>query len=189
MKILDILVDMDDTIEYLLSAWVNCLNQRHNTSVSVDDIHEWDMTIAFPMLTREQIFAPLFEDDFWETVKPMDGAAEVLEWAMGEGHNIYIVTASTYHTIKSKMDNLLFRHFPFISWKQVIIAHNKQMIRGDMLIDDAPHNLENGHYVKVLMTAPHNRNYDAASNHMIRVYNWVEVKKCIVKLSMSGGTD
>lgn len=189
MKLLDILVDMDDTIEHLLNAWVEYLNARHGTSVKVDDIYDWDLTIAFPTLTKEQVFAPLVEDEFWETVEPIDGAAEVLEWAMNEGHNVYIVTASTYHTIKSKMENVLFKYFPFISWSQVIIAYNKQMISGDMLIDDAPHNLENGRYVKVLMTAPHNRNYDAARNHMIRVHNWAEVKDCIVKLSMLGGTN
>ena len=189
MKLLDILVDMDDTIEHLLKAWVEYLNARHSTSVKVDDIYDWDLTIAFPTLTKGQVFAPLVEDEFWKTVEPMEGAAEVLEWAMNEGHNVYIVTASTYHTIKSKMENVLFKYFPFISWPQVIIAYNKQMIRGDMLIDDAPHNLENGRYVKVLMTAPHNRNYDAARNHMIRVNNWSEVKDCIVKLSMLGGTN
>lgn len=189
MRQLKILVDMDDTIEHLLFAWVNCLNKRHGTSVEYKDIREWNLCTAFPTLTKEQVYAPLVEDDFWETVKPIDGAAEVLEWAIGEGHEIYIVTASTYHTLKSKMENVLFRHFPFISWDRVIITSNKQMIRGDMLVDDAPHNLENGQYVKVLMTAPHNMNYDAARNHMIRVHTWNDVKECIIKLSMLGGTN
>lgn len=189
MRPLDILVDLDDTVWYLLKAWVQRLNARHGTSVSVDDIYDWDVTIAFPGLTREQVFAPLNEDDFWDTVEPMDGTAEVLEWAINEGHRVHIVTASLYSTLKSKMENALFKHFPFISWNQVIITSHKQMIRGDMLIDDAPHNLENGQYVKVLVTAPHNRGYDAQRNHMIRVNNWSEIKECIIKLSMLGGTN
>ena len=41
MKLLDILVDMDDTIEHLLNAWVEYLNARHGTSVKVDDIYDY----------------------------------------------------------------------------------------------------------------------------------------------------
>lgn len=174
---------MDDTIEYLLYAWVDRLNERHDLSVQYSDIQEWDISVAFPTLTREQVFAPLFEDDFWETVKPMPDAAEVLKWAIDEGHEVYIVTASAYQTIKSKMENVLFKHFPFISWKNVFIAQNKQMIRGDILIDDAPHNLEGGNYVKLLMTASHNRSYDASANGMVRVSNWDEVRACIVAVA------
>lgn len=187
MKRLRILVDMDDTIEHLLMAWINCLNMRHGKSVNWEDIREWSVPSVYPDLTREQVYAPLLEDDFWKTVKPMEGAAEVLKWAIEQGHEIYIVTASAYETIKSKMENVLFRYFPFITWSNVIITSNKQMVRGDILIDDAPHNLINGSYVKVLMTAPHNINYDASSNNMIRVHTWEEVKDYIVKLSMLGG--
>ena len=189
MRQLRILVDMDDTIEHLLLAWVDCLNERHGTTVRCDDIQDWDISTAFPTLTKGQVYAPLVEDDFWKTVRPIDGAAEVLEWAIEEGHEIYIVTTSSYHALQSKMENVLFRYFPFISWDRVIITSNKQIIRGDMLIDDAPHNLENGQYVKVLMTAPHNRKYDAKRNYMIRVHTWDEVKQCIKKLSMTGGTN
>lgn len=180
---------MDDTIEHLLMAWIDCLNKRYGESVKWNEIRQWSVHSEYPMLTREQVYAPLLEDDFWKTVTPIDGACDVLEWAIDEGHEVYIVTASAYETIKSKMENVLFRYFPFISWSNVIIASNKQMIHGDMLIDDAPHNLIDGKYVKILMTAPHNINYDAARNHMIRVHSWEEIKDCIIKLSMLGGTN
>lgn len=189
MRQLRILVDMDDTIEHLLLAWVSCLNERHGTTVNCDDIREWNISKAFPTITREQAYAPLEEDDFWKTVQPIEGAAEVLEWAIEEGHEVYIVTTSSYHALKSKMENVLFRHFPFISWENVIITSNKKIINGDMLVDDAPHNLENGPYLKVLMTAPHNIDYDAKRNGMIRVHTWDAVRWCIKKLSMTGGTD
>lgn len=53
------------------------------------------------------------------------------------------------------------------------------MIRGDILIDDAPHNLVGGDYVKILMTANHNRSYDASANGMIRVIDWLDIQNCI----------
>ena len=75
MKHLTILVDMDDTIESLASAWVDYLNARHGTTTKLTDITGWDISKAFPTLTNEQVYAPLFEDDFWDCVKPIDGAS------------------------------------------------------------------------------------------------------------------
>ena len=61
----------------------------------------------------------------------------------------------------------------------MIITNHKYMIDGDILIDDAPHNLIKGKYVKVLISAPHNRSYDAEKNGMLRVDSWEEVKSII----------
>lgn len=179
MKFLTILVDMDDTIEHLLKAWVEYLNERHGTSVKLEDITEWDLTVAFKTLTREQVFAPLAEDELWERVEPMEKAADVLQRIITKGHTVKIVTATAYQTVRSKMENVLFRHFPFLAWKDVIIAQNKQMIKGDVMVDDAPHNLENGDYVRILMNAPHNKLYDDRANDMYRVNNWDEIEYII----------
>lgn len=175
MKSLTILVDLDDTIESLCEAWVNCLNNRFGMSVALSDITEWDMTKAFPALTKEAVYAPLCEDEFWDTVYPIAGAAEVLQKLIQDGHRIYLVTATDYKTIRAKMERVVLRHFPFLSWGNVIVTNCKQLIKGDVLIDDAPHNLEGGDYAKILMTAPHNRNYDTSSGDIYRATNWYEI--------------
>ena len=46
------------------------------------------------------------------------------------------------------------------------------MIRGDVLVDDAPHNLENGNYKRILMNAPHNRFFDEKSIGAARASDW-----------------
>ena len=86
------------------------------------------------------------------------------------------------------MNDLLLKYFPFLTWHQVIITSKKQLIRGDVLIDDGVHNLEGGPYVKILMTAPHNRNYDAEANGMIRVSDWGEIETVISRLADSQDT-
>lgn len=183
MKKLTILVDMDDTIEHLLDAWVDCLNEQHGTTVKCKDIVEWDLCKVFPGLTREQIFAPLSELGFWKTVKPMDGAADTLKWMIDCGHSVYIVTASYYTTVAPKVKECLLVHFPFISWDQVIVTSHKQLVRGDVLFDDAPHNLEGGSYFKVLVNAPHNMSYDAEKNGMTRMESWVEARGIVESLA------
>ena len=132
------------------------------------------------------MYAPLFEDDFWDWVKPIDGASEALQKLIADGHKVLIVTTSNYHTLASKMERVLFKYFPFLTWNDVIITSHKQLVNGDVLIDDGIHNLEGGNYFKILMTAQHNKKYDAEANGMLRVETWVEVYSAITLLAEEG---
>jgi len=177
-----ILVDMDDTIEQLLDAWVSRANEKFGRDVSLDEITGWNVAAPYSGLTREDIYGVTYEPGFWSGVKPMPGAAEALKHFMDEGHEVYIVTATEIEHVEEKMKGLLFRYFPFLSWNQVIITGRKQLIRGDVLIDDGIHNLEGGDYRKILFTAPHNRFYDAEANGMTRVNTWEEVIEIIDRM-------
>lgn len=177
-----ILVDMDDTIEQLLQAWVREINKQYNQHLAYEDVLSWDISEACPELTKEQVMAIPFQPGFWRTVDPVPGAAEALQRLIAAGHDIFIVTATYPESVPEKMNDLLFKYFPFLTWDQVIITRNKQMVRGDVLIDDGIHNLVGGDFVKLLMTAPHNKSYDAEANGMIRVNNWNEIEAVIAAL-------
>ena len=170
-----ILVDMDDVLVNTLSAWVEWLNEHHSLCVAVDDIAQWDMKYAFPQLTNEQIHKPLLTDYFWSTVTAKPDAKAYLERLIKEGHDIFVVTASNYVTLKAKMERCLLRNFPFLSWDNVIITYHKQLISGDVLIDDKPDNLIGGQYARILFTASHNRKFSTSSNGMFRANNWSDV--------------
>lgn len=174
-----ITIDVDDTIEDLLGAWVNYLNRKHNLSVKKKDITDWDMAKFFPSLTKEQIFQPLKYETFWDFVKPKKDASKYIKKLIDDGYNVYLCTSTDYQNIKTKFEKIIKKYFPYINWNQVIICQKKQMIMTDILIDDGVHNLENGHYIKILMSAPHNEKYDAEKNHMYRVNNWEEIYNLI----------
>lgn len=174
-----VLIDLDDTMTYLTRAWCQCLNQRHGTNVSENDILGWEISDYFPDLTETQVFEPIHEDTFWLNVEPMTDAPEYINKLMADGFNVYICTASLFDTIKAKLESVLGRYFPFISWNQVIITKNKQLVNGDILIDDGVHNLEGGTYKKILMSAPHNQNYDADAHGMKRVNTWREAYQAV----------
>lgn len=178
-----ILVDMDDTIEKCTEAWVHYVNRRFGTDTDPETLRDWDVSKGFPTLTREQVYGVTFEEDFWRTVKPIDKACEYLKKLIDDGNRVYIVTCAAYETLRVKMEEVLFRYFPFIEWKDVIIASRKQMIRADILIDDGIHNHIDGDYLRLLYTAPHNREYDAEANGMIRVNGWEEIYRIITELN------
>ena len=146
-----ILVDMDDVLEQLVEAIVKYNNTHYGTDVRAYDVVEWNLAKAFPTLTREMVYSPEYDEDFWATVEPMPGAEKVLRRLLDEGHEVYVVTASIYETLRQKMDDLLFRWFPFLDWEHVIVTSNKHMINGDVLIDDGPHNLAGGSYRKLFL--------------------------------------
>ncbi len=177
-----ILVDMDDTIENLTEAWINYANKRFGTTVNAADVTTWDLSEAFPSVSHEEMYALLLEDELYGTVEPFEGAAYYLQKLISDGHEVFIVTNSPYQVMKAKMEKILFKHFPFIDWKHVIITGNKPLIKGDVLVDDGVHNLLGGDYTKLLFTAPHNRSFDADGNGMIRVDCWEEAYKAITKI-------
>ncbi len=182
-----ILVDMDDVLEQLVEAIVKYNNTHYGTDVHSYDVVEWNLAKAFPTLTREMVYSPEYDEDFWSTVEPMPGADTVLQRLIDEGHEVYVVTASTYETLKQKMDDLLFRWFPFLDWEHVIITSNKHMINGDVLIDDGPHNLTGGSYRKLLFDRPHNRSFNEKTVGAVRVYDWDGIYEQISLMAKTPG--
>ena len=177
-----ILVDMDDTIEKLLDAWIDRVNQKFGTNAKSSDVKEWNVGAVFPTLTHDEVYDVLTEADLYQNVKPIDGAAEYLKRLMDDGHDIYIVTSTHYKAVQPKLDDVLFKYFPFISRRKVIIANNKQMIKGDILVDDGVHNHHGGEYQGILFTASHNEDYDAEGNGLYRANTWKEVYEIIQKI-------
>lgn len=179
---------MDDVLENLTTAWVDYLNRKYGTDVSPEDIVDWSVDSFFPELSRRQVYEALTDDELWRAVRPLEDAPEVLQELILDGHDVFVVTNSHYRALTAKMEDVLFAYFPFLTWDQVIIARNKQMVRGDILIDDGVHNLVGGDYIKILMDRPHNRNFDAEAAGMYRVSGWREIYSLITQIgSMSRG--
>lgn len=175
---------MDDTLENLSEVWIKRLNKKYRTKVDPSQIVEWDITKFFPTLTKKQIFSPLKTRKLWKKVRPLPGACEYLKKLKDNGHKIVVVTSSAPETLYKKLNLFLFKYFPYLSEEDVIVTYNKQMINGDILIDDAPHNLIGGNYFKILMTTSHNKNFNDKKANMLRVDNWEEIYNVITNLSI-----
>lgn len=182
-----ILIDLDNVLINTGEAWVERLNHVHHTTVKYDDIVDWDITKFFPSLTPEEIYKPLRDPCLWRSVKPIDGAATTMKRLIADGYDLYIVTASSPDTIGIKYNLVIKDFYEFIDMNHIIVTSSKQMIKGDVLIDDAPFNLEGGEYAGILFDAPHNRGYAELSNGFVRAKNWDDVYKAIMLLTATGG--
>ena len=172
--------DFDDVMNELVPTWISWLNSKHETKVRYEDVVEWDLEKVFPNLSIDEICEPLHLADFWESVPPKAEAAYYINKLIDEGFPFYVVTSSFYRVVESKFDSCLFRHFPFLTKRNVIITYNKQMIKCNMMIDDAVFNLEGGDYIKVLMNTPHNQNSSMIED--FRVSSWEEIYSIVHQL-------
>ena len=186
--ILSVLVDVDGVLERLVPPWVRALNVKYGTNVKPEEVTEWDITKFFQGLSRNQVFSPLHTKELWANLQPMEGAVEYLKKLKNDGHVVTLVTAAHPDTVLDKW-KFINRNFPYISFNDIIIAHQKQLIMGNVLIDDKPENLLNGFYYGLLMDAPHNQNFDETQyDHITRVHNWEEVYNEVTKLSQDTET-
>lgn len=168
-----ILCDADDTIENLCETWINRLNCIYGTKVNPDEVVDWDISLFFPELTKEQVYAPIYDKDFWRNILPIEGCYSVL-CEINRIYDLYIVTATNYQTCDTKIERIL-NLFPFLQWSQFIIASRKQLVHGDYLIDDGTHNFAGGNYKGILFDRPHNRLFDEKAAGLTRVHTWNEI--------------
>lgn len=175
MRKFTILVDMDETLTELVGTWVEALNEACGTNVKREEITDWEMTEFFPELTKKELYSPLEKPLFWDKIKPLPGAVKNLKKLKSDGHRIVVVTASHYKTLANKLPAALFRYFDFLDFKDVVVTSQKQLIKGDYLVDDAIHNLIGGEYKGILMDATHNRDFDNKKYNIYRVKGWDEL--------------
>ena len=176
-------IDFDGVLNNMLELWLSCLNQRHSGyQVKIEDITDWELSKAYPILTEAELFAPIDEPEFWEAVSIKPEAPEVVERLLAEGHKIYIITSSYYKTLFYKFERCLFKHFPYLKKEDIIITYDKSLIRVDLLLDDAEHNLKDFQGIRVLFDAPYNKDCTCAD---YRVASWKEFYLLVSELSSS----
>ena len=174
-----ILTDADGVLENLTQEWIALLNETYGRDVRYEDLREWDMCAAYPGLTRGQVYGMELNEALYDRMKPIEGARECLEKLIAKGHTVYVVTDTPYQIIRPKMDKVIFRYYPFLTWKNMILTSNKHLICGDVLIDDGVHNLLGGSYRKILVSAPYNEEFDAEANGMVRTRGWKDIEKAL----------
>lgn len=182
-----ILVDMDDVLENLLEVWVSVLNAKHDLHVKQEDIVEWEMAKAYPTLTKEEIFEPFNKETFWQLTTPKKDAQKYIQMLQKDGHEIFVVTATHYNFIAMKMRSIVEKWFPSIPYNHLIITYEKQMVKGDVLVDDYLPNLIGGEYKKLLFDAPYNRQISdetLAKYGVTRVKDWAETYQAIKNIEI-----
>lgn len=163
-----ILIDIDSTLTNFSEVLLHELNDIYKTSYphSAIDSYEWfDQTFEDPWSITDTTA-------FWNKVQVNPYAIETIHNLM-DNNLIYLVTASHYNNCLGYKIKSTLAAFPdkMLSTYNVIVAQNKSMIKGDVLIDDSMDNLKNFNGVKICYAQPWNESWTEG----IRTNSWTKI--------------
>lgn len=117
-------------------------------------------------------------ENFFYSAIPILDSIEVVR-KLNDLYEVYIVSAATQfpHSLTEKI-NWLAKYFPFLSWKQIVFCGTKEIVYGDIMIDDHFKNLDIFQGLTILFTQPHN--IDKSVNKHKRVNNWKEIEMILL---------
>lgn len=177
-----ILVDIDSTITNFGEILLLANNHLHNTNYRYTDItsYDWfDKTFPNP-------WKPTEYRCFWNTVEVNPAAITAIERWVRQGHQVYLVTASHFNDMLGyKIRKTLEAFNPeLINERNVVIAQDKSIICGDLMIDDCVGNLIKFNGVRICYAQPWNREYRGSRNcswdaidKIIQHTNFASIKK------------
>jgi 5'-nucleotidase len=136
-----ILCDLDSVVVNVMDPWISWLKTELGYKGTLDDITEWQIDKVVPPEIGKKCYNFLKQPDIFRNLKAYDGALDGLKYLKSLGHDIVI--ASFPPVAQAATDKFLWvkENLPWLSKEDVILTHRKSMIKADVLIDDASHNL------------------------------------------------
>ena len=168
-----IIIDMDEVIADTMGGMISWYKGEHGRDINFEDAIGGSWLRIFPLEHHSLIKERLYSLGFFRSVPVMENSIEVLR-EMNQRYEVFIVSAAMEfpNSLKDKLEWLL-EHFPFLTWKQLVLCGDKRLISGDYMIDDHVRNLEHFNGKKYLFTSPHNRDITGYD----RLNDWQEVAK------------
>ncbi len=183
MKKLDLLIDMDGVCAELVDPILAEHNLRFGTSYKESDIKTYDgitklnpggMPFFQEMLVRPGLIRNL---------KPIDGACEALKKLSDAGHKIFIVSAVPTGISFDEKKEWLKEHLSFIPKENFVAVESKYQIRGNVLLDDAPHHIHDFAETKrlaVVFDKPWNQEVQS-TRFIARISTWAHFAELVLE--------
>lgn len=92
---------------------------------------------------------PQAEYGFFANLELIKDAKSAVYTLLAEGHDVYFLTAPSIYNPMSYTEKAVWveKHFRKEMLKNLIIAHDKKLLKGDLLIDDTYYDFE-GRFIK-----------------------------------------
>lgn len=183
-----LLIDFDDTI--CQSVFLKKVNEFLNTNYKIEEFTDYMIDDIVPKNKRDEFFKTFFDIDPYEGLPLIKGAKEALK-KLNKKFDIYICSScllfnsprDSARLFSSKFE-FLVKELPFLDPKKFIFTSSKELIQGDILIDDYFHNLRANIPVKFLFDSYHNKEITdemIAERGAIRVKDWEEICEILLK--------
>ena len=165
-----ILLDMDGVVADFMGAWLEQYNALTGEGVKLSDINDPNTSkfVGDPYLLRK------IKDScgFIRGLQPLPGAIESVKKLHSDGHEVIFVSNGTNCPTSGheKRDWLKFYFHREWQYAPLVLTYQKHYVRGDVLLEDTPRNLEKlEHGTKALL---YHQKYNAQETRFERIYDW-----------------
>lgn len=175
-----ILCDVDGVVADLQTEWLKRYNSLMSTKFTPEDVEDWDFSGLD--LDHRVLLGILWDKDLYEKVGVIEGALGGVRELRNMGHRVVFATSSTDVSAGQKMRWL--RTHGFVSgermgaFRDIVIAHDKSLLKGDVMVDDYHMNLLTFHGMRLLFDAPHNRYIKG-----FKRVNWLAIPRLLPRLT------
>lgn len=181
-----IFIDVDGVLAKTSEKAIALYNKEHSQTVSVDDLIFWEYEKC-PKLKAEA--SEMFlREGFFKDIDLMEGAQEMVRALSKMGHDLIIATA-VYQNGYVDRHEWLSKWFPEIPEKNYIFGTRKDLLAGDVILDDKVSNLIGGSTTfSVLLDRPWNQvEFYPEAKAIARVKSLSEFVSFIKSISDTGG--
>lgn len=174
-----ILIDLDDTIVEVNKNLIQNLNEEFNEDYELENITCFNYYESFPEEQAEYMYDQWLREDLYESddVQWKEGAKSGLS-ELRKNFEVLIVSKPMTGHASSKLRWIREHEEYFDGY---VLTNRKDMVVGDLLVDDSPNNLENFHSDIIVVDQPYNQHIE--DYH--RAYYWGEIVDCANEILLS----
>lgn len=183
MKSLKIFIDSDEVLAETINEVLKRYNAEYNLDLKREEIKDWDLKKVQKEGT--DINKYFKQKGFFRDLTVKKDAAQIMK-LLAVNNNIVIATVSPKEGERDKKE-WFEEHFPFIKEENILLLKgSKDYLIGDIILDDAIHNLENSQCdFPIIFDQPWNRHTDK----FIRVYNWLDFYQVVQKIRVGASLE
>lgn len=171
------LVDVDYVVVPLHAEWYSRYNRDYDDNLTLKQVTEWSLHKFVKPECGKKIYDYLQDPDLYDNIKiPSKTVKAIKQIKQFTNLQLVFLTAG----IHIGKYNLLKRYGLVDSERDIIVASDKSLVYGDIMVDDYEENLyafqkRNPKGFAMLFDAHHNR-----SVQMTRVKNWDDILSLII---------
>ena len=168
-----IFIDMDYVICDNLERFQEWYERDYGVRIADDQLRGKKYREAVPDEHREAVTGYPYLKGFHDELAPRPGSLQVVE-ALHKQYEVFIASAAMEFPL-SLIDKKkwMAKYLPSIPWQRIIFCGSKDILKGDLLIDDNAYNLDAFDGAGLFFEAHHNLGQEGYD----RVADWEAVRE------------
>jgi 5'(3')-deoxyribonucleotidase len=156
-----ILCDVDGILADMAGKYIRLLNHQTGRRHTVEDVTEWHFERCVASSEENAaVWREMNEINACYTISPYPDAKDFLASLRTRGEVVAVTTPASTHRWCFERTQWLLNHG--FALTEIVFTHNKALVRGDVLIDDHPDNIQafaDAGGVGILLERPWNRKH------------------------------